>query len=121
MQLIKTYINEAEVNSPAACKLYRIIYRFSLQFDSSEIFYNYFEYFINIYNITSNNKSEFFNLEAYFLYYAYQTKKLKSENLKKVLNNFYCVLKTNNYENFIDFTLLNCYRGMIFLSLKVKN
>jgi hypothetical protein len=74
-----------------------------------------FQFFLKI--SENYEKNQFNNSKAYSVYFAYQLKSY--EKIEDIMNTIYFEIK-NDYKDWKDFYLMNFYKGLIFLTLKVN-
>ena len=63
------------------------------------------------------NKNIFFNAQAYTVYFAYQLKQY--DLIENTLNTLLIQFQSESYGSAYDFCMLNFYKGLILLSMKV--
>lgn len=73
---------------------------------------------VYLFNSVQNNSNTFWPNQAYSVYFAYLDKDYS--NVQTILKNLLIQLKEYQYKEVYDFTMLNFYRGLIFLSEEVN-
>lgn len=107
------FVGDSTINSKSAGVLMRGLFELINEFKLDHFGFGFFSRFAEV-GITN----EFNNTKAYAVYYAYQNKNYLA--VQKILDNFFIELKSVNYVDVLDFNILNYYKGLIFLSQKVK-
>lgn len=76
-----------------------------------------FDFFVNINRRVSSN-ANFLNSFAYELFYAYTYQKFST--VERFLTSHYTELCSNKFDDAIPYYLFNYYRGIIYLSRRVR-
>lgn len=70
------------------------------------------EFFSGVASLVDANV--FSNTKAYAIYFAYQLKSY--ENVKHIRDTFFIELRSDGYKDAYDFTMMNFYKGLIYLA-----
>lgn len=112
INLINTYLNTIECTRYHLSNLiFRYLFDLLINYNRNELGLEIFTSLSNHYEINLFNNSK-----AYAIYFSYQLKTY--DRVEKILDNFFIEFKSNDYSEAKDFSLINFYKGLIFLSKK---
>ncbi len=104
--------NNAESLSNDISKLLRNVYNVIIKGKNS---YNAYEIFLQY--AGKFPKNVFSSCKAYLMNYAYQTKNW--DIVDNILNTFFIRINSRDYNDFVDFYMMNFYKGLYFLAKEV--
>lgn len=114
IELVQRYVNYlTNDNFKLISVTYRELFYLLNKFNMNEHGYHFFSRVSDSLNI-----NKFYNTKSYAVYFAYQLKQY--DLIENIKNTFFIQFQSVLYGEAYDFSMMNFYKGLIFLSNKVN-